>query len=151
MPDKNSANDAAEAAPQVATAPGLDSPGQSRLLALPYLRVIRDEAELRRLEAVARGDGHMPMFPTHVAERDGEIIGYASIGPMMFAWLHTRAVRARESVALLNLAENAAAMTGSLAICVPCTRESPFSPYMTHLGYREGGTVGQLFFKRLRS
>jgi hypothetical protein len=143
--------DAPEGAPKAATAPGLDSPGQSRLLALPYMRVIRDEAEQRRLEHVARGDMHMPMFPTHIAEREGEIIGYASIGPVMFAWLHTKAVRARESVALLNLAENAAAATGCLALCVPCTTDSPFSPFMTHFGYREGGTVGQLFFKRLRS
>lgn len=110
----------------------------------PWVRRVRDEQDQQRLKAVAATDGHQVVAASHVVEREGEIVGYASLGRihLLNVWVHSRAVRARESLALLNLAENLAAEMGQELICVPCAKSSPFYEYMERFGYRNLGQAG---------
>ena len=113
----------------------------TRLKGLPWVRRVVAE-EVPQLEAIAAGDGHTIVAPTHIVERAGEIVGYFSIGavPMILAWAHTKRMRSRESIHALNVAENyLATVAPGATICVPCVAGSPFEPYMAGLGYRNFG------------
>lgn len=110
------------------------------------------ETDLRRLIESARSDNHLPIVPSHLAEKDGEVIGYASIGlvPMIFTWVHSSKVRARESFALLaRVEQEAAARAPCGVICTPCGFASPFHKFMPKLGYTPCGE-GSFFLKNLR-
>jgi hypothetical protein len=116
---------------------------------LPWMRKIRDVEELKEVARVAKEDGHGVIAATHLIQKQGEVVGYASIGamPVVFTWLHSKKVKARETVALLNTAE-ALAAANSGVVCVPCMRTSPLFGFMEKFGYKLGGDYG-LFFKRL--
>lgn len=106
------------------------------------IRRLQSQEDLARLIEASAQDNHRPICPTHLLEREGEILGYASIGcvPMVFCWVDSRKVRARQSFALLAQAEQLAAAYAPVnVICVPCTAESPFAPFMGRLGYHQLG------------
>ena len=117
----------------------------------PWVTPIRSDAEREALAQVAASDGHQVLAATHLVRREGGIIGYASLGavPLLLTWVHSAKVRSRESLGLLNLAENLVAAAGARLVCTPCTQESPFRPYMEGLGYAYIGESG-LFLKPLK-
>jgi hypothetical protein len=108
---------------------------------LPRVVPISNPEELQILERVAASDNHRVIAPSHIVVKGGEIVGYGSIGqiPMVNVWLHSQRVKARESLALLNLAENIAALAGFKVICMPCAEDSPFLPFMERFGYESLG------------
>jgi hypothetical protein len=107
---------------------------------------------LKELVAAAKADEHDVVNPTHAAYVRGKPVGYASIETvaMMTLWMHS-ASRPRESVQLLNQAENAAAQMGYGVVVVPCAADSPFYPMLDgRLGYAKPGAERALFVKNLR-
>lgn len=99
-------------------------------------------ALLPQVHAAAQADGgHAVLSPTHVAQRGGRVVGYGSLGklPMMFAWLDTKALTARESFALWREAEKT--LQGRGTVVVPCGTDSPLLPFMEKLGYQKLGTA----------
>jgi len=110
---------------------------------LPWLRKISSKEEVAALAKVAAEDQHQIVGATHLAEKNGQIIGYASIGAitMLNVWADSKNVHARESAYLLNLAECTAAAMGLRTICLPCAAESPFLPYIDKLGYHRLGSA----------
>jgi hypothetical protein len=97
-------------------------------------------ADLEPLQAAAASDNHIVIFPSHVAEQAGEIVGYASICmvPLLFCWVHSEKVKARDSFRLLREVEAEAARI-SPAVVLPCAQTSPFHPLMHRLGYKRLG------------
>lgn len=132
-----------------------EPPGRTTLLAgaaetdgstlrhFPQVRPIADVRELEALAAAAKADDHDVLFPTHIARKDGEIVGYASIGALALVnvWAHSQRLRARESLTLLNLVENVAHALGQRTVCMPCAEQSPFRPLLPGLGYKNLGSA----------
>ncbi len=136
-----------------AAAAGLDAgSGQVRDAIGPWFRPLLTARDNEALIAAAATDNHVPLVPTHLVEKNGEIVGYGSVGavPMLFVWVHSQKVSARESRGLLNLGENLMALQyKGPFICCPCTAESPFFPFMRRLGYQSVGEAG-FFLKRIK-
>lgn len=101
------------------------------------LRPLRDVAELQALIAAAAADDHIAVWPTVVAEKAGELVGYASVGQVALVnlWMHTKKFTARDSRTLVGQLEKQVARCGFPAMCFPCPATSPFAPYMAKLGY----------------
>ena len=106
-------------------------------------------ADLEPLQAAAASDNHLVIFPSHVAEQGGEIVGYASVAmvPLMFCWVHSQKVRARDSFRLLHEVEAEAARICPTVV-LPCAQTSPFYPLMGRLGYQRLGPA-DWHFKQL--
>lgn len=107
---------------------------------VPLVTLMQPE-ELADLTRAAAADGHVVVAPTHLARKDGEIVGYASIGGIMLinTWAHSRKLVARESFGLLFEVERIAAAMGAKEICLPCSADSPFARYIHKLGYAQLG------------
>ena len=101
------------------------------------------------LQIAAAADQHRVIFPSHVADADGEIVGYASICrvPMMFIWAHSTKLNARQSFRLLGEVEAEAAKVSPVVV-LPCATTSPFHPLMPRLGYQRLGPA-DFYFKQL--
>lgn len=105
------------------------------------VRPLSSQEDVKKLLDLAREDEHTVLFPTHLVTKHGEIVGYGSINamPMVNVWLHSRKVKARDSLHLLNIAENIAANTGLKSFVMPCSQHSPFHPHMEKLGFNRLG------------
>lgn len=108
-------------------------------------RPIRSREEYERLTAAARADGHGALYPTWCMEKDGELVGAASLpwSPTVYCWAHTQKISALESVRALRQCEAAVATHGYSSLIVPCMPNSPFFPVMERLGYQD---LGQAHF-----
>ena len=99
--------------------------------------------ELCELIEKARLENHGVFLQTHPLKRDGELIGYFSVGspgyPVVFAWLG-ECIQARESFSLINSIENHVVLAGANGVCFPVPKNSPFHPLMEHMGFKNGGT-----------
>jgi hypothetical protein len=142
-------------------------PWLARLPTLQELKALRAEAawnpaaaeafkkaagRIEELQRLAKEDHHDVKNPAFVAEKAGEIIGYASMDPvlMMCLWMHSQRGKARDSVDMLNQCENEAARRGFETIFVPCDDNSPFRGVLDgKFGYRlqQGGVI---YMKNLR-
>lgn len=113
-------------------------PDPSILTGLPWMRRVTPD-DLPRLTAAAWADGgHLVESPTHLFEKQGEPVGYVSLGkiPLFFGWFHTQKIKARESAGLINLMENTLAAQGHERVCLLFPEHSPLQPYIATLGYR---------------
>lgn len=114
-------------------------------------RRFKDEKEFLETVEAAKSEQHGMFAPTHPLRKDGEIVGYVSVGspgwPITFAWLGA-CIPPRESFSIINRVENHVALGGAQGICWPIPENSPFYPLMRHLGYTDGG-VYHFFYKKL--
>jgi hypothetical protein len=112
-------------------------------------RPIRNQAELKALVEAAAGDNHVPLFPTHLVWRGGEIVGYLSLlnTPVVNYWSHSQKMRGRESLEFIRWAEAMAACQVP-QIIVPCAVDSPFFKLMPEMGYTLVGHTA-FFVKKL--
>lgn len=117
----------------------------SCLKIFPFLKEHRAE-----LEAVAATDNHLVMYPTHSVNDGTEMVGYVSAFsiPSVSVWLHTKRVKAIDSVRLLNQLEGGFRMNGLKEYIMPCMPTSPFHSNMERLGFRSVGEV-TWFYKDL--
>jgi len=117
----------------------------SCLKIVPFIKERRAE-----LEAVAQADDHMVMYPTHTVNDGSDMVGYLSVFsiPTVNVWLHTKRVRALDSVRLLAQMNGALGMNGVREYIMPCLKTSPFYPNMERLGFRPIGDV-TWFYKDL--
>lgn len=103
--------------------------------------------ELEVLKENAAADGHGVWFPTHVAVKDDEIVGYLSIGhvPVILTWQHTKKFTAIDSVKAIGFVEGA--LCNAPAICFPCDPESPYMRFLPKAGYKMYSKPVHLFIK----
>lgn len=102
---------------------------------------LRDPERLPALAAAAARDQHVAIAPTHLIERAGQIVGYASLGgaPLLNVWMDSQHCRAGDSVRMLETAEALLADKGVQLYLMACAEESPFAPHMERLGFRKLG------------
>ncbi len=97
--------------------------------------------DVAQLEYLAKLDDHVVVGPTHVVKKDGELLGYISLGsiPMVLLWMDTKRAKVRDSLCVQNFIENMARNGGARQLCIPCATKSPCRPYMDKLGYTSYG------------
>lgn len=102
---------------------------------------IRSQEEFNKLVELAHQDNHGVFAPTHALRRNGELVGYFSVGspgvPIVFGWLSTKQLHARDSFYLINSVEDMVARTGAVAVAFPIPECSPFFNLMTEMGYKK--------------
>lgn len=108
------------------------------------VRPITTATELGAVRAAAALDprGHVPVFPTHYAQRGGEIVGALSVCAVSVSgiWAHSEKLQARSTAELVNIARNLAhLMNPGRAIVTMCADTSPIYPHMEPLGFKKLG------------
>jgi len=106
--------------------------------------------QVQELVQAAAADHHIVIAPSHLAMKEGEVVGYASIGsiPLFNVWLDSRKVQALDSLRLLKNAEAMARQMGVRQYLMPCAHTSPFHPHMERLGFTRLG-FSELNWKRI--
>jgi hypothetical protein len=101
------------------------------------------EQDIEPLQAAAARDNHRVLAPTHIATKDGQIVGYVSMGavPVTHVWMDTQQVRARDSLSVLTTIENLASIRGWGLMCLPCSDQSPYLGFMDKFGYSNLGKM----------
>lgn len=109
-----------------------------------------EERDGRAVLQAARADNHAPLKPTHVIERDGEIVGSLAINslPLFRIWFHTEKIKAADSKQLLFAIESHYRMAGVPLVATLVPLKSPFYPVGARFGYTECPDL-RLFLKGL--
>jgi hypothetical protein len=104
--------------------------------------------DLEALTQVANADGHPVIRPTHVAIKNGEFVGCASVGavPLILFYMHTKNASARDTFRMIKYCEDTVVGRGATIGCIPCAVNSPIYPFTKKLGFRSIGMM-DLFFK----
>ena len=104
----------------------------------PSLRLIKEE-EIEQLIEKAAKDDHQVVAPTHVIEKDGEIVGYMSIDavPTVHSWFDSKVLKVRDS-AVVDLQLKAIMNNNGIEhYFMPCASISPFRTVMESAGYKK--------------
>jgi len=106
--------------------------------------------DARALHAAVQADQAELIAPTHVLERDGQIVGYGSAGfvRLLAGWTAPAVDDATSAAALQDL-EQAAANAGARLVLVACSNDCRFKRLMKQQGYREGSKQVTLYFKKV--
>ncbi len=93
--------------------------------------------DLPVLQKLAAADDHAVIAPTHIIERNQQMLGYLSVGviPTVIVWLDTGRANVRDSLAAMDFWENAVADRGAANVIIPCSDKSPFRSYVENVGY----------------
>jgi hypothetical protein len=105
----------------------------------PSISRIKNAEELQVVLKAAADDNHGILLPTHVAKKNGEIIGAASLNmlPVMMVWSHSQKTKARDSIQLkLTCDALMEEITNGKPYVILCNKDSPYSPMMKSLGYK---------------
>lgn len=118
-----------------------------------YLSRFKSQEEFKELCDKAHADGHGVYAPTQVIWKNGERVGYFSVGspgvPLVFAWLSTKdKLSTRDSFHLINSIESLCAAGGASAVAFPVPQDSPFLPLMEEMGFKKAGEY-TFFIKEL--
>lgn len=117
----------------------------------------KDEEEYKKMVEKAREDNHGVFIPTHPLKKnlkggEQEIVGYASVGHpgavLVFGWLSTKELSARESFHIINTIEDMVSRSETKTVCMPMPKDSPFHPLMESMGYSNAGTY-DFFVKKV--
>lgn len=102
------------------------------------------------LAELAAADNHGLVYPTHTVMREGQPIGYVSVGgaPMVHVWMDSQQARVWDSLQLMQHAEHLMRKQGVTSYQIACKDDSPFFDKMERLGFKSMGPV-HLFYKHL--
>lgn len=102
----------------------------------------QSDEDIKHLRDNALAENHDIFYPTHIAKKNGIIVGYFSIGtpgfPMVPCWFGN-SLSPRDSFSLVNSVENHVALSGAYGVGFPVPKDSPFYPLMESMGYRSVG------------
>lgn len=103
------------------------------------LREIKEDKDILALHIV-RIEARLPnaLAPTHLFERDGQVVGYASVAaiPILMGWLHDDRITSAEARACFEAAERQAAEQGYKYLVMPCTDDCRFIKEARQMGWR---------------
>ena len=105
---------------------------------IPSIRKIKDFAEMQKILEIARLDNDGVELPTHVVEKNGEIVGAASLNvlPVLMTWHHSSKVNTRDSIMLKHMYDTLMEERNQgKPFVVLCNKNSPYNPVMKSLGY----------------
>jgi hypothetical protein len=106
--------------------------------AFPTIRLIQTLEHEKQVLQSAKEDNHSNMYPTHVIERHGEIIGASSIArvPLLLVWHHSKKVSAKDSMHLKLVYDSIMETKGFPRYFIACDETSPYNSHMIKLGYK---------------
>jgi len=116
------------------------NPFQHRIRIRPY-----GSDDAPRLEIAAARDKHGVAAPSHVMEKDGEIVGYLSINmvPTVLLWMDSKVVRVHDTIDIVNFYENFISAMGWKGFFLPVPTDSPLKPYVESAGYTPASPTGR--------
>lgn len=109
------------------------------------VKPIQDQHIAKWVFEEAREDGHNLFAPTHYVtrhapEKDVEIVGAFTLSyPFLSIWMHTKRACARDSLFVLQIAENLCSAKDGKALILLCADSSPLFPFIQRLGYTNLG------------
>ena len=111
-----------------------------------YLNIRPIASEEERLqvyeEAQKDGDRH-PLMPSHVVTKGNDIVGaFCLFSPTVYWWMHTKKVKGRESLSILQSMSALLANEGVSKFVLPCEPESPYYPFLSKKLSYHSGTEG---------
>jgi hypothetical protein len=100
-------------------------------------KILTIEDQQKTIEA-AIGDNDNMTCPTHVVEKNGEIVGAWSLAgiPLVMVWHKSDAVSARESLILKNTYDSIMNDRGTPAYFIACNDKSNYINHMEKFGYK---------------
>lgn len=106
---------------------------------VPKIRRIKSQEEYALALQLAKEDNDGVMLPTHVVEKNGEIVGAASLNqvPVVMLWHSSTKVGPKDSL-ILKAAYDALMeeRTGGKTYAILCNKNSPYNPAMKSLGFQ---------------
>ena len=109
------------------------------------IRPCRKE-DVEPLQKAAAADNHGVWFPSHILEKDGEIVGYFSAAvPVVLSWQDSKKMNAADSLKELGFIEGV--LSQFPFICIPCDPDSPYMTFLPKNGYVEYTKPVKLFIK----
>jgi hypothetical protein len=102
----------------------------------PRLRKITDEADRQKVYDALRAEKENPHHLSHWWERDGQVVGAASIGtvPLLLLWHSPKAISPRDSLHIQRVYEAVFAERGSNFFWIACNADSPYFKHMAEFG-----------------
>lgn len=116
---------------------------------LTMRRVGKDD--VARIREATSAEGQECLAPTHVFERGEKVVGYGSAGRMAIiaGWMSKTETDETAKEALRAM-ERVTGWTEADIICIPCTEDCRFKPFLEQQGYTEGSKQVTLYFKKAR-
>ena len=117
------------------------------------VKPIHSEEEREHLVKVCQDKGGvLPIFPTHLVKKHGEIVGCFSIAsPTVYWWMSPEDIGIKESIPIYQACDTLMTQQGYHSYIIPC---EPESPYFGLLSKRlntictEGGDDFKLFINK---
>lgn len=107
-------------------------------MSFPKFRMIKTDAEREMVLKAIAADNDKLVLPNYLAERNGEIVGAASLGmvPLVLVWNHTQKITAKDSMHMKLAYDIAMEARGHKKFWIACNQKSPYNAHMEKLGYK---------------
>jgi hypothetical protein len=104
---------------------------------LPTAKKITTEEERDLVIKSALADNDNMIFPTHMVEKNGEVVGGWSLGaiPLVMVWHKSDAIGAKESLILNNTFKSIMNDRAPGSYFIACNDKSPYINHMEKFGY----------------
>lgn len=102
------------------------------------------------LKQAAESDNHIPLWPTDVLVKGGEIIGCLSLAAMPIAhcWMHTKKASAFDSLKMIQAVDEKMRDRNVYSFVAVCSDNSPYYDVLPRFGYDNAGK-GAFFLKNV--
>lgn len=107
------------------------------------IKPILDAQLAEKVMQASREDGHLIFQPTHLAEKNGQIIGAFNLNrlPISVFWMDSKKAQVRDSLVSIQVGENIARARGDSILLLLTKPESPFNSLIGRLGYSQLDTM----------
>jgi hypothetical protein len=103
----------------------------------PKIRKILTVEDQQKAIEAARADNDNMVFPTHIVEKKGEVVGAWSMAgvPLVMTWQKSDSVTARESLILKNTIDSIMDDRGTSSYFIACNSNSNYYDHMQKFGF----------------
>jgi hypothetical protein len=103
--------------------------------------------DIEQLTKNAAVDDHTVWFPQFVHVKNGELVGYFSIMPMVVTWQDTKKFKPTDTLKGIGFIEGV--LAGQQRHCFPCATNSPYMSFLPKAGYVKYTEPVELFIKQI--
>lgn len=104
---------------------------------IPQFKKIDTPEERQAVVDAAVANNDNMVFPSHVAYKNGEIIGGYSLNvvPAVMCWTHSEKATARDSLQIKRCIDSVMSDRGNKIYMTACNSDSPYYQHMEKFGY----------------
>lgn len=108
----------------------------------PTARKVSGPQDVQAIADAMGKDNRLEIMPTHIIEKNGEVVGHWSINsmPLLLAWHHDN-LKGRESLVLINTIKTLMNDRGHKQHMIGLSKESPYNDYFPRIGYNLLGST----------